>query len=136
MVDALPAEPDVPAAIDQAPAPGSARLTPLWLLTQLVPSPEVVHGDGVTRFGLGQYPMKNALVALPPLETQQRIARFLDEKTTRIDGLATELQAVEAALLGLHRVDTNSTEPSDGTTAGEVRELRQRLEDLHQLILD
>src|SRR5689334_2785164 len=52
MVDALPAEPDVPAAIDQAPAPGSARLTPLWLLTQLVPSPEVVHGDGVTRFGL------------------------------------------------------------------------------------
>ena len=43
--------------------------------------------NGVTRFGLGQYPMKNAFIALPPLDTQRRIARFLDEKTTRIDGL-------------------------------------------------
>lgn len=43
--------------------------------------------NGVTRFGLGQYPTKNAFVALPPLETQPRIARFLDEKTARIDGL-------------------------------------------------
>lgn len=43
--------------------------------------------NGVTRFGLGQYPMKNAFIAVPPLETQQRIARYLDEKTARIDGL-------------------------------------------------
>ena len=43
--------------------------------------------NGVTRFGLGQYPMKNAFIALPPLDTQRRIARFLDEKTARIDGL-------------------------------------------------
>lgn len=43
--------------------------------------------NGVTRYGLGQYPMKNAFVALPPLETQRQIARFLDEKTARIDGL-------------------------------------------------
>ncbi|MDE0390709.1 MAG: restriction endonuclease subunit S [Rhodospirillales bacterium] len=43
--------------------------------------------NGVTRFGLGQYPMKNAFIALPPLNTQRRIARFLDEKTARIDGL-------------------------------------------------
>ncbi|WP_412033092.1 restriction endonuclease subunit S [Nitratireductor aquimarinus] len=43
--------------------------------------------NGVTRYGLGQYPMKNAFIALPPRETQQRIARFLDEKTARIDGL-------------------------------------------------
>ena len=43
--------------------------------------------NGVTRFGLGQYPMKNAFVALPPLHTQRRIARFLDEKTAQIDGL-------------------------------------------------
>ena len=43
--------------------------------------------NGVTRFGLGQYAMKNAFVALPPLDTQRRIARFLDEKTERIDGL-------------------------------------------------
>ena len=43
--------------------------------------------NGVTRFGLGQYPMKNALIVLPPLDTQRRIARFLDEKTAQIDGL-------------------------------------------------
>ena len=43
--------------------------------------------NGVTRFGLGQYAMKNAFIALPPLSTQQRIARFLDEKTSRIDAL-------------------------------------------------
>ena len=43
--------------------------------------------NGVTRFGLGQYPMKNAFIALPPLDAQRRIARFLDEKTARIDSL-------------------------------------------------
>ena len=46
-----------------------------------------LKANGVTRFGLGQYPMKNAFIALPPLGTQRRIARFLDEKTARIDGL-------------------------------------------------
>ena len=35
-----------------------------------------IAANGVTRFGLGQYPLKNAFVALPPLETQQRIARL------------------------------------------------------------
>ena len=43
--------------------------------------------NGVTRFGLSQYPMKNAFIALPPLDTQRRIARFLDEKTAQIDAL-------------------------------------------------
>lgn len=43
--------------------------------------------NGVTRFGLGQYAMKNAFIARPPLATQRRIARFLDEKTARIDAL-------------------------------------------------
>jgi type I restriction enzyme S subunit len=50
--------------------------------------------NGVTRFGLGQYPMKNAFIAIPPLETQRRIARFLDEKTARIDGLIGKKQAL------------------------------------------
>ena len=31
--------------------------------------------------------VKAAPLALPPLDTQRRIARFLDEKTVRIDGL-------------------------------------------------
>ena len=47
--------------------------------------------NGVTRFGLGQYPMKNAFIALPPPDTQRRIARFLDEKTARIDGLIEKI---------------------------------------------
>ena len=48
--------------------------------------------NGVTRFGLGQYPMKNAFIALPPLNTQRRIARILDEKTARIDGLIERIE--------------------------------------------
>jgi type I restriction enzyme S subunit len=50
--------------------------------------------NGVTRYGLGQYPMKNAFAALPPLETQRRIAEFLDEKTARIDGLIAKKRAL------------------------------------------
>ena len=46
-----------------------------------------ISANGVTRFGLGQYAMKNAFIALPPLDTQRRIARFLDDKTARIDAL-------------------------------------------------
>jgi type I restriction enzyme S subunit len=38
--------------------------------------------------------MKNAFVALPPLETQRRIARFLDEKTGRIDALIEKKRAL------------------------------------------
>jgi type I restriction enzyme, S subunit len=50
--------------------------------------------NGVTRFGLGQYPMKNAFIAVPPLDTQRRIARFLDEKTARIDALIAKKRAL------------------------------------------
>ena len=50
--------------------------------------------NGVTRFGLGQYPIKNAFIALPPLDTQRRIVRFLDEKTAQIDGLIEKKRAL------------------------------------------
>lgn len=50
--------------------------------------------NGVTRFGLGQYPMKNAFIALPPLATQRQIARYLDEKMARIDGLIEKKRAL------------------------------------------
>ena len=53
-----------------------------------------LSANGVTRFGLGQYPMKNAVVGYPPLETQKRIAAFLDEKTAQIDGLIARKQAL------------------------------------------
>lgn len=47
--------------------------------------------NGVTRFGLGQYPMKNAFIAIPPLETQRKIAWFLDEKTAWIQALIKKM---------------------------------------------
>lgn len=50
--------------------------------------------NGVTRYGLGQYPMKNAFVAISPIETQRQIARFLDAKTARIDGLIEKKRAL------------------------------------------
>lgn len=50
--------------------------------------------NGVTRFGLGQYPMKNAFIALPPLDTQKGIATFLDEKTEQIDGMIAQKWAL------------------------------------------
>lgn len=53
-----------------------------------------LSANGVTRFGLGQYAMKNAVVGLPPLETQKLIAAFLDEKTARIDALIAKKQAL------------------------------------------
>ena len=53
-----------------------------------------LSANGVTRFGLGQYAMKNALVGLPPLETQQRIAAFLDDRTARIDALIEKKRAL------------------------------------------
>ncbi len=53
-----------------------------------------VAANGVTRFGLGQDAMRNAFVALPPLVTQRRIARFLDEKTEQIDGLIERKRAL------------------------------------------
>ncbi|MEX0827597.1 MAG: restriction endonuclease subunit S, partial [Haliea sp.] len=53
-----------------------------------------LSANGVTRFGLGQYAMKNAVVGYPSLETQKRIAAFLEEKTARIDALIAKKQAL------------------------------------------
>ncbi|MEG9430794.1 restriction endonuclease subunit S [Terriglobus sp. ADX1] len=51
-----------------------------------------LSANGVTRFGLGQYAMKNAVIAVPPLKTQRKIAAFLDEKTAQIDALIEKKQ--------------------------------------------
>ena len=59
--------------------------------------------NGVTRFGIGQYAMKNAFIAAPPLDTQRRIARFLDEKTARIDGLIEKKWALLDRLAEKHQ---------------------------------
>ena len=47
----------------------------------------VVSANGVTRFGLPQYAISNALTAVPPIDEQQTIAHFLDYKTAQIDAL-------------------------------------------------
>ena len=44
--------------------------------------------------GLSVDNLKHLRVAFPPLDTQQRIARFLDEKTARIDGLIEKKRAL------------------------------------------
>lgn len=50
--------------------------------------------NGVTRYGLGQYPLKSSYVPLPDLDTQRRIAGYLDDKTARIDALIEKKRAL------------------------------------------
>src|SRR5690606_3260632 len=66
--------------------------------------------NGVTRFGLGQYPMKNAYIAVPPLDLQLRITRFLDVKTMRIDGLITKVLGGVVSTPRLREKSKNSTQ--------------------------
>lgn len=43
------------------------------------------HGaNGVTRFGLGTYPINNAYVCQPPLSEQKEIANYLDNENSKI----------------------------------------------------
>lgn len=46
-----------------------------------------VAANGVTRFGLGQSGLRDALIPVPPLSSQRAIADFLDRKTRAIDEL-------------------------------------------------
>ncbi|MFH2006820.1 MAG: restriction endonuclease subunit S [bacterium] len=54
--------------------------------------------NGVTRFGLGQQGMRDALLPLPPLPTQRAIANFLDRKTAAIDRLIAAKERLIALL--------------------------------------
>ncbi len=45
------------------------------------------RANGLTRYGLGVYPIKNFLVPLPSQTEQQAIADFLDRETAKIDTL-------------------------------------------------
>ena len=43
------------------------------------------HGaNGVTRFGLGTYPINNAYICMPPLNEQKQIANYLDKEISKI----------------------------------------------------
>ncbi len=48
--------------------------------------------NGVTRFGIGLYAMKNAFISLPSITIQKTIADFLDRETYRIDQLIEKTQ--------------------------------------------
>ena len=52
-----------------------------------------IAANGVTRFALGLYGIKNAEIFTPPLAVQEHIADFLDEQTAQIDHTVTKVQA-------------------------------------------
>lgn len=45
----------------------------------------IVAANGVTRFGISTYPIKNAHLMIPPIKEQQIISSFLDKKTSEIE---------------------------------------------------
>jgi type I restriction enzyme S subunit len=45
----------------------------------------VVAANGVTRFGISTYPIKNSYLMVPSFKEQQKISSFLDKKTSEID---------------------------------------------------
>ena len=49
-----------------------------------------MQANGITRFGLSQDAICDALVPLPPLSEQHAIAAFIDRRTRRIDELVTK----------------------------------------------
>jgi len=75
-----------------------------------------LEARGVTRFGLGQDGMKNALLPLPPFHIQKSIANYLDRKTAVIDALIEKkrrllkLLAEERAAL-INQVVTKGLDP-------------------------
>lgn len=52
-----------------------------------------IAANGVTRFALGLYGIKNAEVFTPPLAVQEHIADYLDKQTAQIDHTATKVRA-------------------------------------------
>ncbi len=57
-----------------------------------------LDATGVTRYGLPKSSIGNALIPLPPLGTQRRIADYLDRETARIDALVAEKEKMLALL--------------------------------------
>lgn len=51
-----------------------------------------VSANGITRFGLSQQAIKNAVFPIPPLPDQHAIAIFLDRETAKIDDLIAKKQ--------------------------------------------
>jgi len=45
----------------------------------------VVAANGVTRFGISTYPIKNSYLTLPPLNQQELICKYLNQQSSQID---------------------------------------------------
>ena len=43
-----------------------------------------VNANGVTRFGISTYPIKNSYLIIPPIEEQEQISEYIDQETSRI----------------------------------------------------
>lgn len=63
-----------------------------WLSSQYLPLRNLSSQDG--RDGLNLEMIGSIVCPIPPLDTQKRIARFLDEKTAQIDGLTEKKHAL------------------------------------------
>lgn len=55
------------------------------LLSQYLRYQFSIKANGITRYGISHGAIKDAIIALPPLEEQTAIAEFLDRKTSLID---------------------------------------------------
>ncbi len=51
-----------------------------------------VEAHGITRFGIGKYSIDNSLLLVPSINDQKYIARFLDDRTRKIDSLIEKKQ--------------------------------------------
>jgi type I restriction enzyme S subunit len=58
-----------------------------WLLSaNSINYQYMIEASGVTRYGLGNYALSNSMILIPPRGEQNKIADYLDQKTTQIDG--------------------------------------------------
>jgi len=54
-----------------------------------------ISANGITRYGLSQHSIKNALLIIPPITEQQTIVKYLNNKTRAIDSiLDIEIKAI------------------------------------------
>lgn len=82
-----------------------------------------VGANGVTRYGLGQYPMKNAFITLPPMNIQKAIAKYLNDKAEKIDAL---ICLMCGDTLGSKNLRDLMASPED-TLSGRLMEYRSAL---------
>ena len=105
------------------------------------------QATGIKVFSITQKMLKNALVIIPPLEKQQRIAEYLDKKCSKIDEIIAKQQTVieklkeyklsmitEAVTKGLNP-DVNMKD-SGGEWIGEIPEHWEITKIKHKAILN